>query len=116
VTARADSEAADLLDEVLDHPPTRVAATVERTILDELGGGCVAPVGIHARLRGEIVATAVRVQSRDGTEAVAATRELPVESHAEAAVAFASDLADRGARDLIEAARRDQPDEAKRGT
>ena len=116
ITARADGEAAELLHEVLDHPPSRVRATVERTILSELGGGCVAPVGIHARLRGEIVATTVRVQSRDGTEAVAGTRELPAENHAEAAVDFAADLADRGAVDLIQAARRDHPDDAKRET
>jgi hydroxymethylbilane synthase len=101
---------------VIDHPPSRVVSTVERTILAELGGGCVAPVGIHARLRGAVVATTVRVQSRDGTEAVAATRELPVDRHAEAAVAFAADLTDRGAADLVRSARRESPDEAKRGT
>jgi hydroxymethylbilane synthase len=115
VTARDDGGAVDVLHDVLDHPPTRVVSTVERTILAELGGGCVAPVGIHARLRGEVVATAVRVQSRDGTEEVAGTRELPVERHAEAAVEFAAALADRGAADLIRSARRETPDGAKRG-
>lgn len=116
VTARADGETVDVLHEVLDHPPSRVVSTVERTILAELGGGCVAPVGIHARLRGEVVATAVRVQSRDGTEEVAANRELPVERHAEAAVDLAANLAERGAADLIRSARRESPDGAKRGT
>jgi hydroxymethylbilane synthase len=116
VTATADSDAAGLLRDVLDHPPVRVATTVERTILEELGGGCVAPVGIHAQLRGEVVATTVRVQSQDGSEEVAATRELPVESHADAAVAFAADLAEEGAATLIQQARRDSPDGAKRGT
>jgi len=115
VTAVRDGDVAAVLTDVLDHPPTRVTTTVERTILAELGGGCVAPVGIHARLRGEVVQAAVRVQSRDGTEEVAGTRELPVESHAEEAVAFAADLADRGAADLIQTARRDSPDPAKRG-
>jgi hydroxymethylbilane synthase len=116
VTALDDDDVAPLLHDVLDHPPTRVRTTVERTILAELGGGCVAPVGIHARLRGEIVATTVRVQSRDGTEEVSATRELPVETHAEAAVEFAADLAEDGAAELIQAARRESPDDAKRET
>ncbi len=116
VTARRDSDVAEMLFDVLDHPPSRVTTTVERTILAELGGGCVAPVGIHARLRGEVVATTVRVQSQDGSEEVAGTRELPVENHATAAVEFATALADRGAAELIQAARRDQPDAAKRGT
>jgi len=109
-----DSEIAEKIHDMLDHPPSRVEVTVERSILSELGGGCVAPVGIHARLQGKVVATAVRVLAQDGTEEIQASRELPVERHAEAARDFASDLADRGAAELIEAARRGQPDDAKR--
>jgi hydroxymethylbilane synthase len=104
VTA-CDGGFAEYVRERVDDPRTRVEATVERTILGTLGGGCVAPVGIHATLRGEYVHTAVRVLSRDGTEEVAATRDLPVGDHARAARTFAEDLADRGASDLIEAAR-----------
>lgn len=110
-----DGEFADEVHDRIDHPPTRVEVTVERTILNELGGGCVAPVGIYARLQGEVVSTMVRVLSRDGSEEVRATRELPVERHAEAAAAFAANLADEGATDLIQRARRQDPDEPKRG-
>ncbi len=113
VTA-VDGDLAERLYEILDHPPTRVATTVERTVLGELGGGCVAPIGVCARLQGEVVLTSVRVLSQDGREEVAATRELPVERHAEAASALAADLADRGGADLIEQAKRDQPDGPKR--
>jgi len=113
VTA-VDGDLAEQLHEILDHPPTRVAVTVERTILAELGGGCVAPMGVHARLQGEVVLTAVSVLARDADRTVTATRELPVERHAEAARAFAADLADRGAAKLVEEAKRDQPDGAKR--
>jgi len=45
------------------------------------------------------------VLSTDGTEEVADTRDLPIRSHAKAAEEFAADLADRGAAELIEAAR-----------
>jgi hydroxymethylbilane synthase len=110
----ADGDLAELLHDVLDHPPTRVAATVERTVLAELGGGCVAPIGVYARLQGEVVTTVVRALSRDGTTEVAATRDLPVERHAEAARGFAADLAKEGARELIEQARREEPDGPKR--
>ena len=89
----------------VDHPRTRVATTVERTILAELNGGCIAPIGVSARVQGEHVHTRVRVLSTDGTEEVAGTRDLPIQSHASAAAAFAADLADRGASDLIAAAR-----------
>jgi len=113
--AARDDAVGDLLHEALDHPPTRVETTVERTVLDEVGGGCVAPICIYARLQGAVVTTAVRVLSRDGSETVTGTRELPVERHAEAAREFARDLVDRGGAELIRAARRDEPDGAKRG-
>jgi hydroxymethylbilane synthase len=104
VTAVDDSTVARLRSK-LDHPPTRVATTVERTILAELGGGCVAPLGIHATVQGEYVNVRAQVLSTDGTEVVADTRDLPVETHVQAAVDFAEELADRGAADLVAAAR-----------
>jgi len=104
VTAR-DGEFAEHVQDRVDNPRTRVETTVERTVLETLGGGCIAPVGIHATLRGEYVHAVVRVLSRDGTEEVSGTRDLPVGDHAEAARVFADDLAERGADDLIEAAR-----------
>jgi len=104
VTAR-DGDLAETISHELDHPRTRVETTVERTILGTLGGGCVAPIGIHAVVRGEYVHTRVRVLSQDGTEEVAETRDLPVERHPEAAREFADDLAAAGAADLVERAR-----------
>jgi hydroxymethylbilane synthase len=106
VTAESGDLAGDVRS-VLDHPHSRVESTVERTVLETLGGGCVAPVGIHAVLQGPVVRTTVRVLDRAGDEQVRAARELPVERHAAAAHEFATDLADRGAADLIEQARRD---------
>lgn len=113
VTALEGDQAA-LIHDRLNHPPTRVEVTTERTILAELGGGCVAPVGIYARLQGDIVLTTVRVLTRDGTEEVFETRELPVDRYATAAVEFATDLAEQGAAELIEQARREEPDGPKR--
>jgi hydroxymethylbilane synthase len=103
-----DGDDADALREVLDDPPTRVETTVERTILETLGGGCIAPIGIYAVLKGEIVHANVRVLSQDGTEEIRESRELPVHRHAQAAREFAADLADRGASDLIEQARKSE--------
>jgi hydroxymethylbilane synthase len=115
VTALDDDLADDVMD-VLDHPPSRVETTVERTVLAELGGGCVAPVGVYAVLQGEIVRATVRVLDRDGEEEVREARELPVSRHRQAAREFAADLAEAGAADLVAQARREDPDEAKRVT
>jgi len=104
VTA-SDPDVIETVRSAIDHPRTRVAVTVERTILAELNGGCVAPIGVSALVQGEHVHTRVRVLSTDGTEEVADTRDLPIRSHAKAAESFAADLADRGAADLIAAAR-----------
>lgn len=109
-----DDETGERIHDVVDHPRTRIETTVERTVLAELGGGCVAPMGAYAVLRGEVVHCAVRVLSQDGTEEVADQRDLPVQHHAEAAREFAADLADRGAADLVQAARVDERREAKR--
>ena len=112
-----DGDVAEDLHAVLDHPRTRAETTVERTVLSELGGGCVAPIGVHAVLQGEYVHTAVQVFDREGEESVTATRDLPAGDHARTARELARDLADRGADDLIAAARResDEETEAKRG-
>jgi hydroxymethylbilane synthase len=113
VTA-ADRDLAEELRDVLDDSRTRVATTVERTVLDELGGGCVAPIGVAATVQGGVVHTVVRVLDRAGEEEVRASRDLPIERHPKAARAFAADLREEGAATLIEEARREEADDAKR--
>ena len=104
VTA-SDPDVIEAVRDAVDHPRTRVAVTVERTVLGELNGGCVAPIGVSAMVQGEHVHVRARVLSTDGTEEVADTRDLPIRSHGTAAAEFAADLADRGAADLIAEAR-----------
>ncbi|MFB6250241.1 MAG: hydroxymethylbilane synthase [Halobellus sp.] len=106
VTSRADGDVSETIRSAIDHPRTRVETTVERTVLAELGGGCIAPIGVHAKLQGEYVHTTARILSGDGEEEVAATHDIPVADHANEAAAFAADLADEGADDLIAAARK----------
>ena len=103
VTA-TDEVVIDQLREAVDHPRSRIETTVERTVLAELGGGCIAPIGVSAVLRGEFVHTRAQVLSQDGQEVIEATRDLPVTDHAAAAAEFAADLRERGAAELIDAA------------
>lgn len=51
VSTRADSEEETLLTE-LDHEDTRRATGAERALLNELGTGCVEPIGAHGTVRG----------------------------------------------------------------
>ncbi len=57
----------------IDHPPTRVACGAERSLLAELGGGCLRPFGAWARSR------------RAGTRDAAAADTVLAEIHAAAA-------------------------------
>ncbi len=56
--------------QALDHAPTRAAVTAERAVLSALGGGCLTPMGGHARVeRGQLHLMAI-VLSVDGAESV----------------------------------------------
>ncbi|MFB6095295.1 MAG: porphobilinogen deaminase, partial [Halodesulfurarchaeum sp.] len=107
ISAHRESDVGESIRQALDHRPTRVATTVERIVLAELGAGCVAPLGVHATLKGEAVRTRVQVLSQDGTEEIRETRDLDVTAYAEEARTLAADLADRGAAELIEEAKRE---------
>jgi len=101
VTAREGAEVSEALQSALDHPRSRVETTVERIVLEELGGGCIAPIGVHAFLQGEVVRTDVQVYSADGASAVTETRELDLDDYAREARELAADLADAGGAALI---------------
>ena len=104
VTALDDSDASETIHDAVDHPRTRVETTTERVILETLGGGCIAPIGVYAIVQSNVVHVVVQVYSQDGEESVTASRDLPIKQYVEQASAFADDLADRGAAELIDAA------------
>ena len=104
VTA-SEGDVVATIQEALDHPRSRIETTVERTVLAEVGGGCIAPIGVSAMLQGEYVQTRAQILSHDGSEVIEATRDLPVANHASAAADFAADLRDRGAAEVIAEAR-----------
>jgi hydroxymethylbilane synthase len=105
VTARGDAEVTETIRDLVDDPVTRVETTVERTVLAELGGGCIAPIGVYAVVQGQYVHVTVQVLSLDGTEAVERSADLPITDHAEAAADLAAELREEGAAELIDRAR-----------
>jgi hydroxymethylbilane synthase len=105
VTARRGSDVASSIRQIVDHPLSRVETSVERIILDEIGGGCIAPIGIHATVRGENVHVAVAVFDQEGTERVGGTRELPIREYGRAASQYGKALCEEGAARLVAEAR-----------
>lgn len=102
IEARSTDEPTRQLVAALDHEPTRQAVLAERSLLADLQGGCLAPVGAWARMAddGQLRLDAV-VLSADGRRRVATSG---VSSLAEA-VGLGRDLAARlladGAAELI---------------
>lgn len=102
---RANAPAEPYLRAVDDFA-TRVEVEAEREVLHALGGGCVAPVGVHATLRGDVLTIRAVVLSLNGQTAVAVRRTVPARDSAREADSVAEELRTMGADALLEEARR----------
>jgi hydroxymethylbilane synthase len=74
---------------------------VERVIMETLGGGCLVPLGILARLAGKFVNVVAEVLSLDGQRVVRLTDRVPIESYEQDSKAFAQRVKENGADSLI---------------
>ena len=82
IEVRSDAPSIHESAALLDHLPTRLAVTAERTVLANLNGGCLAPIAAHATVNDETLHLKVIVLSIDGSERVTESRsaELPEET------------------------------------
>lgn len=80
---------------------TLIEGMVERVIMETLGGGCLVPLGILARLAGKFVNVVAEVLSLDGQRAVRLTDRVPIESYEQDSKAFAQRVKENGADSLI---------------
>ena len=110
IEIRKDDPACDGVRK-LDHLPTRAAVTAERNLLASLHGGCLAPIAALGRVANNNLQLKATVLSQDGTRRLDETHELPSDSHSLIATAVqlatqtANALLERGAEELINAAR-----------
>jgi hydroxymethylbilane synthase len=106
IEARGDDEATRSALAALDHPATHRAVLAERSLLEALCGGCLAPVGGLARIQsdGELRLEAV-VLSPDGKVRLAASGTAPAAGAIELGVLVAGELIAQGAGDLISQSR-----------
>ena len=118
--ARADDDATRAALAAMDHPPSHAAVLAERSLLDSLDGGCLAPIGALATMDSSVrMRLSAVVLSRDGQTRLQAEAEglVSVEQDAQRefdraeaeAIELGGLLADsliaQGARELIRAAR-----------
>lgn len=102
---RAGSPAERFL-RAIDDARTRAEVTAEREVLRALGGGCVAPVGVHATKRGDRLRVRAIVLSLDGRRAITLDEWIPATNPARGAQALASALERMGGDVLLEEARK----------
>jgi hydroxymethylbilane synthase len=88
----------------LDEPDLHAETDAERGFLRALGGGCSAPVGAYAQLRGRRLCLHGKVSALDGSRSVDVQGEG--EDHASLVAALADKALREGAADLIAAAGR----------
>ncbi len=102
---RTDDEATRSVVGQLDHGPTHAAVLAERAMLAALEGGCLAPIAAWGRVDGDSLELTGRVLHPNGTRKIEATLAGRLDDPSELGDRVARELADRGATELIRAAR-----------
>ena len=103
--ARADDTETQQRLLPLSDPATFAAITAERTLLQSLRAGCLAPVGAWARLIGDELKMDAVVLHPEGRTKLTASGTGSVSSAAALGQQLAGDLLQQGAAELISAAR-----------
>lgn len=94
--------------DALNDRTCELAVVAERTTLAALGGGCQAPIGVHARVTGTELHLSAVVVSTDGAQVVRAMRNAPASGLSEAEAlgrAVAAQLLASGAAAILGTAR-----------
>ncbi|MDE2051652.1 MAG: hydroxymethylbilane synthase [Gammaproteobacteria bacterium] len=107
ICTRADDRHACEWLRPLEDPPTRLATTAERALLEHIEGGCQVPLGALATVTGTGIHLHAAVCALDGSQLLSARGDAQP-SHAEAAalgLRLATELLAKGAASLIAAER-----------
>ncbi len=103
---RCDDERVQKCVRGLDHPPSHQAVLAERTLLAQLRGGCLAPVGAWGRVdsEGVLKLDAVVLDAR-GTKRLAVSEQGLAQSAIAVGEKVANELLKQGAASLIDTSR-----------
>lgn len=98
VISKKESEASDILDEI-DSRTARLETSIERKILEKIGGGCSSPLGIYAQyIDTKNIELVAQVLSMDSDKELMIQRNIRNKKQAEK---IADKLIHDGARDLV---------------
>lgn len=85
----------------INHEPTAVAVTAERTFMRLLEGGCQIPVGCYSRVVNETFRITGFVSSLDGSQVLKETSEGPLRDAEKIAISLANRFLEMGALEII---------------
>ena len=87
----------------LEHTDTRAAVTAERAVLASFGGGCQAPMGAHAFIKGDSLFIVALIVSPDGVQVVRKETQGPVAKAAALGCALGEELLAAGGKQILDA-------------
>ena len=102
VETRDDGGSAFQITKRLEHAESRAAVTAERAVLSALGGGCQAPMGAHAFIRGETLLLLALIVSPDGVQVVRKEAQGPVAQAAALGQALGEKLLAAGGKQILD--------------
>jgi hydroxymethylbilane synthase len=86
----------------LEHAETRAAVTAERSLLATLGGGCQAPMGAHALVKGEALFIVALIVSPDGKQVVRQESQGPADNAAALGCELGEELLAAGGKQILD--------------
>ena len=98
--ARDDSRSKELCA-AIEHDATRICVDAERAFIAEIGSGCSAPIGAHARVDDDRITLAVMVSDPSGVNLVRLRETAHAHEAVELGKRLAGRLIDNGATNLL---------------
>jgi hydroxymethylbilane synthase len=98
-----DDRVLELLS-VLNDEDTMIETTIERDFVDTLEGGCQVPIGVNAKLDGEMVEVLAIIGMPDGSKSMSKSITALAEDYEEVGVELANEFLSEGAQELLNAA------------
>ena len=99
---RQDDAVVNRLLEPLNHGPTSIAVSAERSFLHRLGGGCQVPVAAYACISDDKLLMHAMAARPDGTQMARGRREAPLAQAEAAGASLAEELLEKGAGRILE--------------
>ncbi len=101
IETRAGDSRIEAIASELNHPPTALAVSAERSFLQNMGGGCNVPVGVHGCVEQNVIQIDALVSTPDGQRSVRDSIRLEAEKSKEAVAALSQRILSRGGREIL---------------